>query len=230
MLESYADAMTWRHLTTRDPVRLKSSLSAPPWLALGMEIDARVVAILGAEDDAPIVVKVVMPNSVGLDDSMGLHLTLAEAGAKWRDTGVVDVRRFWFPPESPALHEGVTGASVDGRLIYERRPFDLAEVFAEAHDGGGSRMISGVELSQFIEYARTRDATVTFVEAYELRGALEIPRIDLGVFDLDGDDLGLTDSQRIDLVAGNVREILALAEKEGLSFGYRVWLRPSANR
>jgi len=221
--------MTWRYLTTRDPVRLKGANDAPYWLSATMEIDARVVAILGAEDDAPVVVQLRTPSTVGLDETVGLHLTLAEAGAHWQEAGVVEVRRFQFPLNSPALHEGVASSSVEGRLAYERRPFDLAEVFAEADDGGGSRMISSAELSQFVDYARTRDAAVTSVETYELRGALEIPRIDLGIYGLDGNDEGLTDTQRIDLAAGYVSEVLALAQEEDHRFGYRVWVWPNAD-
>ncbi|USQ96918.1 hypothetical protein [Caulobacter sp. RL271] len=222
--------MTWRHLTTRDPIRLKSADDAPCWLPATREIDARVVVILGEEDDAPIVVQLHTPSIVGLDEAIGLHLTLVEAGAQWQDAGVVEVRRFQFPLGSPSLREGTVSSFVEGQLTYERWPFDLAEVFAEADGGGGSRMISSVELSQLVDYARTHDAAVTSVEAYELRGALEIPRVDLSIYGLDGNDEGLSDTQRIDLAAGYVSEMLALAEKTGHRFGYRVWVWPNADR
>lgn len=222
--------MTWRYLTTRDPIRLQGADDAPDWLSAATVIDARVVAILSQEDDAPVVVQLRAPSAVGLDEATGLHLTLVEAGARWLEAGVVEARRFQFPLDSPALHEGITSSLVEGRLSYERWPFDLAEVFDEALDGGGSRMISGAELSRLVDYARARDAAVTFVETYELRGALEIPRIDLGIYGLDGDDEGLTDNQRIDLAAGYVREMLALAQEEGQRFGYRVWVSPNADR
>ena len=222
--------MTWRPLTTRDPVLLKSADKAPDWFSPALELEARVVAILGVEDDAPLVVQLAAPSTVGLADNVGLHLVPAEAGATWWDPGLVEVRLFEFPSDSLALREGVVGGSVEGRLTYERRPFDLAEVFAEAETGGGSRMIDGAELSRLVEYARTRDAAVTFVETFELRDTLEIPRIDLGLYGLDGDDAGLTDAQRIDLAAGYVGELLALADAEDHRFGYRVWVWLNANR
>lgn len=222
--------MTWRHLTTRDPLRLKGADEPSYRLAPATGVDARVVAVLGEEEDAPVVVQLRNSSAVGLDETVGLHLSLVEAEARWQETGVVEVRRFDFPSNSPALHEGITSSRVEGRATYQRPPFDLAEVFDEADEGGGSRMISGAELSQFVEYARTRDAAVTFVEAFELRGVLEITRPDLGIYGLDGDDEGLTDAQRIDLAAGYVSEMLALAEAEGHRFGYRVWTSPSAER
>lgn len=188
------------------------------------------MAILGEENDASIVVQLLTPSTVRLDETIGLHLTLVEAEATWQEAGVVEVRRFQFPLDSPARHEGITNSFVEGRLTYARRPFNLAEVFDEVDEGGGSRMISSAELSQLVDYARTRDAAVAFVETYELRGALEIPRIDLGIYGLDGDDEGLTDDQRIDLAAGYVREMLALAEQEGHRFRFRVWVSPNAHR
>ena len=222
--------MTWRHLTTRDPLRLKGGDEPSYYLAAATEVDVRVVAVLGEEDDAPVVVQLRTLSSVGFDETVGLHLSLVETGARWQEAGVVEVRRFDFSSNSPALHEGITSSLFEGRATYQRRPFDLAEVFDEADEGGGSRMISGSELSQFVNYARTRDAAVTFVEAFELRGVLEIPRIDLGIYGLDGDDEGLTGAQRIDLAAGYVNEMLALAEGEGHRFGYRVWISPSVDR
>lgn len=71
---------------------------------------------------------------------------------------------------------------------------------------------------------------MTNVETYELRGVLEVPRIDLGISGLDERDEGLTDAQRLELAAGNVSEVLALAEAEGHRFGYRVWVWLNADR
>lgn len=222
--------MTWRHLTTRDPVLLKNAEDAAKWLPPATKLEARVVAILGVEGDAPIVVKLRAPSAIGFDEDTGLHLVLANAGALWEETGVVEARRFQFPSSSPALHEGIASDFIEGRLTYELCPFDLNEVFAEAEEGGGSRMLNGSELAQLVEYARTRNAAVTNVETYELREDWQIPRIDLGIYGLDGNDEGLTDIQRIDLAAGYVSEVLSLADEEGHRFGYIAWVWSNADR
>ncbi|PXA84016.1 hypothetical protein DMC25_16410 [Caulobacter sp. D4A] len=222
--------MTWRYLTTRDPVLLKGAADAPAWLPPGVALEARVVAILGPENDAPLAVQLDRPLVVGFDDDTGLHLTLVAPGAQWLNRGAVDVRRFRFPQDSPALREGVASPVIEGRLTYERRRFEAAEVFAEAEEGGGTRMLDGVQLALLVEYARTRDAAVTFVETFELQDAFEIARIDLSLYGLEGNDAGLTDEQRIDLAAGYVSEVLALCEAEGECFGYRAWVGSNADR
>jgi hypothetical protein len=222
--------MNWRHLTTRDPLLLKSAEHGAKWLSPAMKLDARVVAILGVEENAAIVVKLSAPSVIGFDENTGLHLVLADTGAVWGETGVVEARRFQFPPDSPALHKGVASDFIEGRLTYELYPFDLEDVFAQAEEGGGSRLLNGAELAQLVEYARTRNAAVTNVETYELREGWQIPRIDLGIYGLDGKDEDLTDAQRIDLAAGYVSEVLALADEEGRCFGYQAWIWSNADR
>lgn len=222
--------MNWRHLTTRDPVLLKSTEHATNWLSPATRLQARVVAILGAEDNAPIVVKLGEPSAIGFDEGTGLHLVLTDTSPVWGETGVVEARRFRFPPDSPALHEGIAGDLIEGRLTYELCPFDVTDVFAEAGEGGGSRMLNGAELVKLVEYARTRDAAVTNVETFELSEGWQMPRIDLGIYGLEGNDEGLTDAQRIELAAGYVTEVLALANEEGGCFGYRVWVWLNSDR
>ncbi|MGH6999237.1 MAG: hypothetical protein ACREEO_13655 [Phenylobacterium sp.] len=215
--------MAWRYLTARDPLELRGAGDAPAWFPADAEVEARVVAILGVED-AAFVVRLVSPSVCGLGDDVGLHLVLVGAGTGWVDSGVVDVRTFRFPPSSPALHEGQVGGSVEGRLRYERRPFDLAAVFAEAETARGSRLINGAELDQLVGYAARRSSAVTFVETYELRGVMQIPRIDLGIYGPDEEEAALPIRQRIEQAGRDVAEILALSRQEDGRFGFQVWV------
>ncbi|MDG2531854.1 hypothetical protein [Caulobacter endophyticus] len=215
--------MHWRSLTTRDPVLLRPVGETAIGVFGGEPFEARVVAILGAADDAPFVVQLLSPAAANLDEDTGLHLAFAEADDWWRDSGQAEARLFRFPANSPARREGVVGEPV-GSLLCERRAFSPADVFAESETGGGSRMLCAVELERLVDYARTRGDAVVWVETYELRGVFEHPRIDLGLYGLEGDDPALTSTQRIEMATRDIVEMLSLASAEGGRFGFRAWV------
>lgn len=223
MKERAVSELHWRSLTTRDPVLLHPVGETITGLSADGPFEARVVAILGTTGDAGFVVQLLSPSAANLDEGVGLHLVFADAGDWWRDAGLVEARLFRFPPGSPALHEGILGEAA-GTLLCERSSFCPVEVFAESETGRGSRMLSAAELEQLVDYARTRGDAVVSVETYELRDVFQIPRIDLGLYGLEGDRPGLTPAQRIDMAARDIAEMLALAKAEGVRFGFQAWV------
>ncbi len=101
---------------------------------------------------------------------------------------------------------------------------ELSAAFDAALTGRG-HVLRGVEhLIRFADFVASCDHLIRNVETYEVRGELEVPRIDLGLYQGSADDADLPRDERAGQSRLRLAEIAEDCEAEGLGFIFHVWI------
>ncbi len=100
---------------------------------------------------------------------------------------------------------------------------DLPALFNAARHGKGVRLVGQLQLEAFASYVASRDEVIRNVETYELRGDLEIPRIDLGLYQGSAEEAALPAPTRLAASTHRLGEMIADTNTEGLHFVFDVW-------
>ncbi|MBA4011110.1 MAG: hypothetical protein C0481_04515 [Phenylobacterium sp.] len=101
---------------------------------------------------------------------------------------------------------------------------DLIIGFEAALTGKGHAIRGAGELSRFARYAVSRGHLICNVETYELRGNLEVPRIDLGLYQGSAEETKLSADERAGRSMLRLGEIIEDCEAEGAGFLFQVWI------
>lgn len=101
---------------------------------------------------------------------------------------------------------------------------DLIIGFEAALTGKGHAIRGAGQLMRFARYAASRGHLVCNVETYELRGDLEVPRIDLGLYQGSTEETELSADERAGRSMLRLCEIVEDCEAEGAGFLFQVWI------
>lgn len=101
---------------------------------------------------------------------------------------------------------------------------DLIIGFEAALTGKGHSIRGVVELSRFARYAAACGHLICNVETYELRGDLEVPRIDLGLYQGSSEEAELPADERMGRSMQRLGEIIEDCEAEDAGFLFQVWI------
>ena len=101
---------------------------------------------------------------------------------------------------------------------------DLITGFEAALTGKGHSIRGAGELARFARYAASRGHLICNVETYELRGDLEVPRIDLGLYQGSVEESGFAADERVGRSMLRLGEIVEDCEAERASFLFLVWI------
>ena len=101
---------------------------------------------------------------------------------------------------------------------------DLIIGFEAALTGKGHSIREAGELARFARYAASRGHLICNVETYELRGDLEVPRIDLGLYQGSAEEAELSTDERAGRSMLRLGEIVADCEAESAGFLFQVWI------
>ena len=100
----------------------------------------------------------------------------------------------------------------------------LSVGFEAALTGKGHAVHGAGELAQVARYAVSRGHLICNVEAYELRGDLEVPRIDLGLYQGSVEESEFAADERVGRSMLRLGEIVEDCEAERASFLFLVWI------
>jgi hypothetical protein len=93
-----------------------------------------------------------------------------------------------------------------------------------AAQAGVVRIFGQGQLLAFADYIREQGEVIRNIETYEVRGELEIPRIDLGLYQGSAEDADRLSAVRLAASERRLKEIVADADEEGHEFLFQVWV------
>ena len=98
----------------------------------------------------------------------------------------------------------------------------LSTLFLAARDGS-VRIIGKRQLRAFADHVAAQGEVIRNVEAYEISGELEIPRIDLGLYQGSADEANQPGAVRLAASESRLNETMADADEESCSLVFDVW-------
>jgi hypothetical protein len=100
---------------------------------------------------------------------------------------------------------------------------ELSDLFLTARRDGSVRVQGPRKLRAFADHVAKRGEVVRNVEAYEIRGELEVPRIDLGLYQGSAEEADRPGAVRLAASEARLKKIVGDADEEGLLFVFEVW-------
>ncbi len=98
----------------------------------------------------------------------------------------------------------------------------LFALFLAARDGS-VRIFGQRQLRAFADHVAERGEVIRNVETYEISGELEIPRIDLGLYQGSADEANRLGVERLTASESRLKEIMEDADEESCSLVFDVW-------
>jgi hypothetical protein len=99
---------------------------------------------------------------------------------------------------------------------------ELSALFLAARDGS-VRIFGQHHLRAFADHVAAQGEVIRNVEAYEISGELEIPRIELGLYQGSADEANQPAAVRLAASEGRLREIVEDADEKSCLFVFDVW-------
>ena len=100
---------------------------------------------------------------------------------------------------------------------------ELSDLFLTARSDGSVRVEGQRKLRAFADYVAQRGEVIRNVEAYEIGDELEVPRIDLGLYQGSAEEADRPGAVRLAASEARLREIVRDADEERLLFVFEVW-------
>lgn len=98
----------------------------------------------------------------------------------------------------------------------------LSALFVAARDGS-VRIFGQRQLRAFADHVAAQGEVIRNVETYEISGELEIPRIDLGLYQGSADEANRPAVVRLAASESRLKEIMEDADEESCSLVFDVW-------
>lgn len=99
---------------------------------------------------------------------------------------------------------------------------ELCALFLAARDGS-VRIFGQRQLRAFANHVAAQGEVIRNVETYEISGDLEIPRIELGLYQGSADEADQPAAPRLAASEGRLKAIVEDADEEGCSLVFDVW-------
>jgi len=104
--------------------------------------------------------------------------------------------------------------------------YELNKQLAMSNSGKGTTMLTPHETSKLVKVGEGADLFIVTIEVYELRGEMEIPRLDLSLYNVCNEEgiRNLPTLEKKKACRSAFDHMIKLIENEKKLFGLRVWL------